>query len=85
MSCEVNTTREEECPLSPQQLRLLEACVRRKTTDARKLAEVLSCSPETVRTHFKLACKRLNVHNRSGAVLVTLERGWITMDEPPPE
>ena len=66
------------CPLSPALVLLLQSCLNSRSTCDKKLAERLFLSPETIHTEFKLIAQRLDTHNRFEAILIALERGWIT-------
>lgn len=72
------------CPLSPALVLLLQSCLDARSTHDKRLAEHLCLSPETVHTEFKLIAQRLDTHDRFEAVLIALERGWITLAFAPP-
>lgn len=65
--------------LTARELELLEGLVRDETD--LMIADRLSISPHTVRTHFKNIYKKLHVHSRAGAVRVTLENRLLDSDE----
>ena len=65
--------------LSARELELLEGLVRDETD--LMIADRLSISPHTVRTHFKNIYKKLHVHSRAAAVRVTLENRLLDPNE----
>jgi DNA-binding NarL/FixJ family response regulator len=66
------------CPLTPKQLRVLQASHDLDTIVAKEIAEYLGdCSHNTVRAHFQNAAKRLGDHERTKTVAVALEHHWI--------
>jgi len=79
----METTPKTACPLSPALVLLLQSCLDARTMHDKKLAERLFLSPETVHTEFKLIAKCLDTHDRFGAVLIALEKGWIRLAPPP--
>jgi len=72
------------CPLSPALVILLQSCVDVRSTHGKRLAEHLCLSPETVHTEFKLIAQHLDTHDRFEAILIALEKGWITFNSTPP-
>jgi DNA-binding NarL/FixJ family response regulator len=72
--------RTPENPLPPALLQLLQASADVGTVDAKRLADVLTRSPSTIRTQFQRICKLMQVHSRAEAVLMALHRGWISVD-----
>jgi putative nucleotidyltransferase with HDIG domain len=63
------------CPLTPRQLELLRALAEGKRY--RQIAAELGLSPSTVRSHVHCAYGALGVADRTQAVLLASERGWI--------
>ena len=74
---------ETPCPLSPALLRLLQAAADAGTTEAATLTDKLFVSKNTVRTAWQRILDTLDVHCRYAAVMVALQRGWITAPPPP--
>lgn len=64
--------------LSPALLRLMEACVVLKTTNAKTLAIHLQLSPSTVRTEFQRILAIMDVHCRYSALKSAEELGWVS-------
>lgn len=71
--------RENDCPLKPALLELLQASVDLDDTSTTALARALRRAPSTVRTQFQQIEEMLGVHSRGGAVIYALKRGWITL------
>lgn len=69
------------CPLTPALRRHLQACIDCNTVDTSILAEKLCCSPETIRSNFKLASNALDTHSRFETVFLCVLQGWPV---PPP-
>jgi len=67
------------CPLSPALVRLLQSCLDCRSTHDKNLAEHLFLSPETMHTEFKLIAQCLDTHERFEAVMIALEKGWISL------
>lgn len=65
----------EPCPLSTRQLEGVRGLAQGKSY--KQIALELGISPSTVRTHLHQAYTRLGVADRTQAVLVANERGWI--------
>lgn len=74
--------RENDCPLKPALLELLQAGVNLDDTSTTALARALHRAPSTVRTQFQQIGEILGVHSRFGAVMRALKRGWITLTPP---
>ena len=72
------------CPLSPALVLLLQSCLNSRSTCDKKLAERLFLSHETVHTEFRLIAQCLDTHDRFEAVMIALEKGWITFIPTPP-
>jgi NarL family two-component system response regulator LiaR len=51
----------------------------------REIANRLVVSPRTVQSHLANIFSKLNVGSRTEAVMVGLRRGWIDLDEIPPQ
>jgi DNA-binding CsgD family transcriptional regulator len=63
--------------LSPRQMQIAALLVEGK--NARQIATILSIGPETVKTHIRNACRKLNVSNRV-QLIVTVAR-WQVIEE----
>jgi len=66
---------EDWCPLSARELDVLRLLARGLVY--KQIAAELGLSPSTVRSHLHRTYKRLNVLNRTQAVLLATELGWI--------
>lgn len=75
----------QACPLTPALLELLQASVSIRSVHSRALAARLFRSPNTIDTEFKRICEQLDVHSRTDAVLMALERGWVAFPAPKPD
>ncbi|MBV9818133.1 MAG: response regulator transcription factor [Solirubrobacterales bacterium] len=64
-----------ECPLTPREHEVLAAS--RDCRTIAELASVLYLSPGTVRNHLSSVMQKLDAHNRSEALQVAEERGWL--------
>jgi len=66
------------CPrrLSARQLQILQLTANGMSSDA--IAEQLSVSEETVRTHMRRTSAKLEAHNRAHAVAIGLRAGMIS-------
>lgn len=64
-----------ELELSARELEILQGLVEGKNYSS--LADTLTISPHTVKTHIKNIYKKLHVHSRALAVRVALERGLV--------
>ena len=67
--------REEPCPLTPTQLRLVKEIAKGKLT--KQIALDLGMAPSTVRSQLYAAYRRLGVNDRAQAALVAYSKGWI--------
>jgi len=67
-----------DCPLSHGEIAVLQAAADLGgTTGAAQIADRLSVSPETVRTHWRNILAKLGTHNRSAALYEAVQRGWV--------
>lgn len=64
--------------LSPALIKLLETCLRLKTTEAKILAAHLNRSPATIRTEFQRILFILEVNCRYAALKTAEEEGWLS-------
>ena len=71
------------CPLTLQEVCVLQKSEYLIDTSDIGLAEALFCSPATVKEHWKHIYKKLDVQHRSKAVQIALQNGWITRSTPP--
>jgi DNA-binding NarL/FixJ family response regulator len=62
-------------PLTPRELEILRLMVQGRSTQA--LAEALTISAPTVRTHIRNLMSKLNAHSRLEAVSIAMQRGLI--------
>lgn len=67
--------RENECPLNPSLLKLLQSSVNLEDARTTALAQALHRAPNTIRTEFQQIGEILGVHSRFGAVMRALKRG----------
>jgi DNA-binding NarL/FixJ family response regulator len=63
--------------LTNRELEVLEAISRGGSN--KEIANWLSISDQTVKNHMSSILKKLNANDRTQAVLIALERGWITL------
>ena len=70
-------------PLTSTQIRLLQAGLNHRTVNSRKLARLLYISNNTVRTEFQQICINLGAHERTEALIIALQMGWIELPPPP--
>ena len=75
--------RELACPLTPAQIRLLQAAVNIGSTSSKDLARAMGISHHTVDSEWRSILGRLAVHDRGSAGMFALAHEWITgeMDE----
>jgi len=71
------------CPLTEAELHVMQACVCCGTSRAQDLAEELSCSHHTVRNHFASVLLKTGAPDRSGAIVIALQEGWIRVERHP--
>lgn len=67
-----------ESPLTPRELAVLEQMA--KGTTNKEIASALQISSQTVKNHISHILWKLNVSDRTAAVLAALHRGWIKLD-----
>jgi HD-like signal output (HDOD) protein/DNA-binding CsgD family transcriptional regulator len=65
----------DPCPLSGQQLRVLQRLGRRMVCE--EIADELGLASSTVRSHLHHIYRRLGVVDRAQAVILATDRGWI--------
>lgn len=70
---------EVDCPLTPRELAVLEQMARGVSN--REIASALEISPQTVKNHISHILLKLDVSDRTAAVLTALHRGWIKLDK----
>jgi two-component system response regulator DesR len=68
------------CPLTPEQLHVLQVAHDLDTTVAKKIAKHLGISHNTVRNHLESAAERIETNERAQTVAVALAMGWIKED-----
>ena len=66
------------CPLSPRDLALLEGVA--SGLSSRQLAERFGLSEQTVKNALSGALRSLGVADRTAAVVLALQRGWLCLD-----
>jgi DNA-binding NarL/FixJ family response regulator len=80
----------DNCPLTPAQLRVLQAAHDYDTIGAKEIAGHIERKRDTVRTHFENALERPRdshwpyAHHRTHAVAIALKEGWIEEDRDRP-
>lgn len=67
-----------ECPLSPRQLQVVEACGMGMSNS--EIAELLGLAEQTVKNHLGIAMQTLNVPDRTAAVVRSLRNGYLDLD-----
>jgi DNA-binding NarL/FixJ family response regulator len=72
------TARRQRIPLSPRELAVLQLIA--KGLANKEIADRLSLSEMTVKTHVRHLLTKLEVPDRTGAVLVGVERGLIQVE-----
>ena len=70
-------------PLTPRELETLESVARGLSN--KEVAQALSISDQTVKNHMTSILRKLAVNDRTQAVLYAVRRGWIKLEEGPPE
>lgn len=75
---------ENDCSLSDTYRELLQTCITLRTTHAKMLARALNRSPQTIQTEFRRLFEKLGVHSREEAVLLAIDRGWVSLPSKPP-
>lgn len=65
-----------------QILQVLQVCIDLSTSDTDMLARFPSQSPETVKTYFREISRRLETHDRAGAIITAMRYGFITINRP---
>ena len=73
---------ENTTTLTPALLKVMEACIRLKTTNAKTLATHLDKSPATIRTEFQRILSIMNVHCRYAALKRAEDEGWLSGHTP---
>ncbi len=77
-----DAAKHQEVPL-PCVVHLLQEAWDRSTTATNRLCDPLCLSPCSVDTYFSRALALLEVHDRAGAVIEAVKRGWV--HTPPPQ
>lgn len=67
-----------ESPLTPRELAVLEQMAKGRTN--KEIASALQISSQTVKNHISHILWKLDVSDRTAAVLAALHRGWIKLD-----
>ena len=67
--------------LSPREREIMHLMAEGRTAEA--IADEISVSVETVRTHVRNVIRKLQARNRVHAIALALERGEIALDAPP--
>ena len=73
-----NLVRAAESPLTPRETSILEQIAKGKSN--KEIADALEISSDTVKIHITHVFLKLDVSNRTSAVLVALRHGWIKDD-----
>ncbi len=66
-------------PLSPREIEILDQITRGNSN--KQIARNLSISDQTVKNHITSILKKLAVNDRTEAVVFSLRRGWISIDD----
>lgn len=66
---------EQKCPLSPRETEILALIAAGMENKA--IAKMLNLSAQTIRTYVSHAMTSLDVQNRTRAVVLALQYGWI--------
>ena len=73
-----NLARSAESPLTPRETSVLEEMAKGKSN--KEIADALKIDSDTVKVHITHIFLKLDVSNRTSAVLVALRHGWIKDD-----
>jgi len=65
-------------PLTPREMAVLEQMAKGRTN--KEIASALQISSQTVKNHISHILQKMDVNDRTAAVLAALHRGWIQMD-----
>ena len=71
--------RDMMAPLSEREMELLRQLGQGRSN--KEIAHVLGITPQTVKNHITAILRKLDVNDRTQAVLAGLRYGWITLDE----
>lgn len=71
--------REVMAPLSPREMELLQQLGQGRSN--KEIAHTLNITPQTVKNHITAILRKLDVNDRTQAVLAGLRYGWITLEE----
>ena len=74
----------DDALLTPRQLQVLSLCAANPNASTNELAEKLGVAPSTLRNLLSTAYLRLDVHNRTAAIIKARQLGLITPQDPPP-
>ena len=75
--------RDVMAPLTTREMELLRQLGQGRSN--KEIAHILSITPQTVKNHITAILRKLDVNDRTQAVLAGLRYGWITLDAPPPD
>ena len=67
----------EPCPLTPTELRVLQASLSTQTSCDKELAILLYMQPGSVKTFFKRISAKLGTDCRFASLMYAFDRGWI--------
>lgn len=67
------------CPLSTREIEILEYIARGNSN--KEIAKLLSISDQTVKNHITSILKKLDVNDRTAAVVYALKQRWIKIDQ----
>jgi len=74
--------RDMMAPLSSREMELLKQLGQGRSN--KEIAHILSITPQTVKNHMTSIFRKLDVNDRTQAVLAGLRHGWISLEELPP-
>jgi len=66
-------------PLSPREKEILDEIARGNSN--KEIARILKISDQTVKNHITSIMRKLNVNDRTHAVVYAVRRGWIKLDQ----
>jgi DNA-binding NarL/FixJ family response regulator len=69
-----------DCPLSSRELQMLERMAQGMSN--KEIAQDLGISDQTVKNHITSLLKKLDVLDRTAAVVYALRQGWVGLEEP---
>ena len=71
--------RDVMAPLSPREMELLRHLGQGRSN--KEIAHLLNITPQTVKNHITTILRKLDVNDRTQAVLAGLRHGWLTLDD----